>query len=240
MILYFIRHGQSTNNALYDATSSDLNRVTDPDLTPLGVQQAARVANALCCGQPLIEARLAQPAGFGVTHLYCSLMLRAVHTGQIISQSLGLPLQGWTDLHEGGGIFSEDPVTGALTGLPGGTRAELTGLFPALVWPDDAPPDGWWQNRPFEPYPDRSLRARRVLSTLLTRHGDTQDRVVVVAHGGFFERFMCAAFGLPEDPRNLWFHMYNTAITCLEFAPRHTTGLHYLNRIDHLRPEEIT
>ena len=36
MRLYFIRHGQSENNALYTATGSDRERVDDPKLTEIG------------------------------------------------------------------------------------------------------------------------------------------------------------------------------------------------------------
>lgn len=257
MLLFYIRHGQSANNALYDATGNDIDRVCDPELTSAGVAQAARVAEALKCGRPLVRSNGDETAGalkqrplspsprgvrgFGITHLYCSLMVRAVHTGQAIAQSIGLPLLGWTELHEGGGIFlaERDSASGELVGYPGSSRAELAARFPELVWPADARPDGWW-NRPFEPKPDRTARARRVLAELLRRHGGSDDRVAFVSHGGFFYRFMCAALGMPADPETLWFHMYNTAITCLELGPNGATGLRYLNRIDHLPPELIT
>src|SRR5512141_1759451 len=103
MILYYVRHGQSANNALFDATGTETERVLDPELTPTGQKQAACVAQMLCDGQHLSRSRASSQAGFGVTHLYCSLMTRAVHTGQFISQSLGLPLTGWTNIHENGG-----------------------------------------------------------------------------------------------------------------------------------------
>jgi broad specificity phosphatase PhoE len=44
MQLYFIRHGQSANNRLWDTTSSDEGRVEDPELTDAGQQQAKLVA----------------------------------------------------------------------------------------------------------------------------------------------------------------------------------------------------
>ncbi|MDO8944532.1 MAG: histidine phosphatase family protein [Desulfobacterales bacterium] len=238
MILYYVRHGQSANNALLDATGAETDRVVDPELTPAGLKQAVCVAQMLCGGQHLTRSRASSKTGFGVTHLYCSLMTRAVHTAQFISQSLDLPLAGRTDIHEGGGIFLEDRVTGELTGFPGGTRTELCTRFPELVWPADAREDGWW-NRPFEAIPDRKLRARRVLAELLARHGGTDDRVVFVSHGGFFYRFMCAVLDLP-DPEGLWFHMYNTAVSCLEFTADGGVGVRYLNRTDHLPPDLIT
>ena len=237
MILFYVRHGQSANNALFDATGSETDRVKDPELTPNGLLQGSCVAELLRSGYPLTRTTPSEP-GFGVTHLYCSLMLRAVHTGQFIARALGLPLTGWTDLHEGGGIFLENALTGELVGHPGGNRAELCARFPELVWPADAREDGWW-NRPFESIPDRKARARRVLAELLARHGGTHDRVVFVSHGGFFYRTMCAVLDLP-DPEGLWFHMYNTAVSCLEFSDDGAAGVRYLNRIDHLPADLIT
>lgn len=238
MHLFYIRHGQSANNFLFDTTGGDDGRVMDPELTSLGVAQAARVAESLRCGQPLLRTNGIVNVGYGITHLYSSLMVRAAHTGQVIAQVIDLPLRGWTDLHEGGGIFLEDPVSGELNGYSGSTYAELSARIPELVWPDDARQDGWW-NRPFEPREARAVRARRVLDELLRRHGGSDDRVAFVSHGGFFYHFMCTALNLP-DPREIWFHMSNTAITCLEFSDRQGVGIRYLNRIDHLPREMVT
>ena len=44
MQLYFIRHGQSTNNALWDSTSEEKVRVEDPELTDIGKKQAQHLA----------------------------------------------------------------------------------------------------------------------------------------------------------------------------------------------------
>lgn len=242
MILYYVRHAQSGNNALFDATQNDRERVMDPELTELGVRQAARVAEALSCGRSLIQASSPESNGFGVTHLYCSLMVRAVHTGQPIARALGLPLVGWTDLHEGGGIYLEDVDTGRLTGYPGSSHTILTERFPELVWPTGTSRDGWW-DRPFEEPAERAGRARRVLAELLRRHGGTEDRVVLVSHGGFFYWFMNAVLDMAVR-RNLGFHIYNTSISCLEFSPKFSPegGLevHYLNRVDHLVPEMVS
>jgi len=238
MHLFYIRHGQSANNALYDATDSDAGRVMDPELTPMGAEQAARVAESLRCGQARLPMDGTCAEGFGITHLYSSLMVRSVHTAQVIAQALDLPLLGWTDLHEGGGIFLEDPDSGEYIGHPGSASAELEARFPELVWPADARPDGWW-NRPFEPNPARRIRARRVLDELLSRHRSSEDRIAFVSHGGFFYHFMCTALDLP-DSRKVWFNMNNTAITCLEFSNGQLERIRYLNRTDHLPPEMVT
>lgn len=238
MLLYYIRHGQSANNALFDATGAEVGRVMDPELTPAGQQQAAHLAAAVSQSQPFFRPQVLPWAGYGITHLYCSLMVRAIDTATPVAEALGLPLRGWTDLHEGGGIFLEDPQSGELVGYPGGTRAELCARFPGLVWPEGTREDGWW-NRPFESIPDRKIRARRVLAELLARHGGTDDRVAFVSHGGFFYRMMCAVLGL-DDPETVWFSMYNTAISCIEFAADGSVAIRYLNRTNHLPGELIT
>jgi 2,3-bisphosphoglycerate-dependent phosphoglycerate mutase len=238
MILYYVRHGQSANNALYAATQSDKDRVMDPELTEMGVKQAERVAQMICAGHPRIRPYGVEPADFGVTHVYTSLMVRAVHTAQPIARALNLPLLGWKDIHEGGGIFLEDRVTGANVGYPGSSRAELTARFPELVWPAEADPASWW-NRPFEDPSERLDRAKRVLAELLRRHGESENRVVFVSHGGFFYWFMNAVLGLTPR-RDLGFHAFNTSISCLEFPSGAGVEVRYINRVDHLPPELIS
>ena len=47
MQFYFIRHGQSENNALWERTGSSEGRSEDPELTALGHRQAKRLAQFL-------------------------------------------------------------------------------------------------------------------------------------------------------------------------------------------------
>ena len=47
MQLYFIRHGQSENNALWDRAGPREERCPDPELTDLGHEQARRLARFL-------------------------------------------------------------------------------------------------------------------------------------------------------------------------------------------------
>lgn len=238
MQLYFIRHAQSANNALYDATGADLGRVQDPELTPLGQLQAARLAHALAHGHPGARADAGAPGGgYGITHLYCSLMIRAVLTADIVGQTLGLDPVGWVDLHEGGGIWLVDESTGEPMGLPGNPRSLLTQRFPRLHIPPEVGEAGWW-NRPFETKEERLPRARRVIARLLERHGGTEDRVALISHGNFYNYFLCAALGVFKG-ENFWFVSNNTGISRLDFNEGGVDVL-YLNRTDHLPPEMIS
>jgi 2,3-bisphosphoglycerate-dependent phosphoglycerate mutase len=242
MQFYFIRHGQSENNLLWLRTGAGQGRSEDPDLTSVGRQQAQRVARFLKRVDPAVAddfygRDVQNVTGFGLTHLYTSLMLRAVATGTMIAQALGLPLVGWKDLHETGGIFLDDGDSGERVGLPGKNRAYFESHFPNLALPDDLGDEGWW-NRPFEEYEDRPLRAQRVLRELLERHGGTDDRVAVVSHGGFFYHLLRVVLSLPEDDAP-WLSMNNTAITRIDFD-KERVSLCYLNRVDFLPRELIT
>ena len=108
MQLYFIRHAQSTNNALYAAGNGAGVRSHDPALTELGRHQAECLAEFLAKANPNTPTGQADPqnrAGFGLTHLYCSLMSRAVATGTVVAARLALPLRAWVDWHEEGGLY---------------------------------------------------------------------------------------------------------------------------------------
>jgi 2,3-bisphosphoglycerate-dependent phosphoglycerate mutase len=264
MQLYYIRHAQSENNLLWDRTGDNLGRSHDPQLTETGKRQAETLAQFLagCTSRPLDRAKLGDAAndpqnalGFGLTHIYTSLMLRAVATGTAVANALNLPLVAWPDLHEGGGIYLEDEESGLLVGLPGNPRSYFEQHYPNLVLPDSLGESGWW-NRPFEERPDRRRRAWRVWKELLQRHGETDDRVALISHGGFYNHLLSIILHYgsgdkqtPEMPDDLaltqethpgaWFAMNNTAISRMDFTPREVR-LVYSNRIDFLPYELVT
>lgn len=219
MQFYFIRHGQSENNALWLRTGSEEGRSDDPGLTDLGRRQAEALAQFLLT------------ADLGITHLYTSLMIRAVATGAILAEALDLPLLAWEDLHEVGGIYLEDKATGERVGRAGASRAYFTAHYPRLVLPESVAEAGWW-NRPFEEREQRPARARRFWAELKARHGATDDRVAVIGHGGFYNHLLAVLLDMPTR-EGYWFVLHNTAMSRLDFHDR-GVDLVYLNRTDHL------
>jgi len=236
MRLYFIRHGQSENNALYARTGSDRERVVDPRLTKIGRRQAEVTAEYLAGSNDPVEVN-ERVSGFQLTHIYSSLMHRAVSTGTMIAKKLNLPLVGWMDWHENGGIYQQDSESGEFLVRPGMTKSELRHEFPDLILEENVNESGWW-NRPYEAEDSRPIRARRVLHDLFERHGGSVDRVAVVSHGGFFNQFMAAVLGV-EEMRPVWFHTYNCAITRFDFMPG-DHGVVFHDHVSHLPKDLIT
>lgn len=239
MQFYFIRHGQSVNNALWDSTLSTRGRVQDPQLSEIGRQQAEILGRYLAHKNPGLGLNGRDPknlAGFGITHLYSSLMLRAIQTGYAVSQATGLPLAAWIDAHEEGGIYLDDETTGLRQGYPGVTPGYLTEHFPDMVLPDALADTGWW-NRPYEDQPDREARAHRFLAQLLRRHGNTDDRVAVISHGGFYNLLLQVLLGRAPDGQ-VWFSLNNAAITRIDFGA--DMVFTYMNRSDYLPPHLVT
>jgi 2,3-bisphosphoglycerate-dependent phosphoglycerate mutase len=240
MQFFFIRHAQSSNNALWERTGASAGRSEDPSLTDLGREQAEILADFLCWGSPE-GGRDCPPGnsiGFGITHLYSSLMLRAVMTGAYVAEALGLPLLGWTEIHEEGGIYLENETTGELIGQPGKDRRYFETHFPNLVLPDDFDDAGWWAGRPFEDDEIRLPRAKQALARLLEKHSGEHDRVAVISHGGFYNLFLRVLLGLPQK-NGMWFSINNAAITRIDFYEEMFSVV-YQNRMDFLPPYLIT
>ena len=247
MELYFIRHGQSENNANWG--NPDYKESPDAALTELGNQQARCVAEFLKRSQNIsnsAEWNVQNRHGFGLTHIYTSLMERAVNTAAPTARALSIPFAAWEEIHESGGIFGRDGDL-KLKGLPGKPRSYFEENFPELTLPEHLNGTGWWNNRPFETEEECHVRAEKFLKDLLARHGDVdgrpEHRVLIFSHGGFFNHLIFAILNVPwgKAVNNLqsWFSMNNCAITRFDFRAGEIS-VEYLNRTDHLPDRLIT
>lgn len=248
MQLYFIRHAQSENNALWTRTRSSKGRLADPGLTTTGWRQARLLAQFLAQNAASAATDDWDPqnrCGFGLTHVYSSLMRRAAATGSEIAQALNLPLIGWADIHERGGIYLKDESSGEMVGLPGENRAFFAAYYPRLQPPATLGNDGWWQNRPYETPEAAVDRAQRVINQLLARHGGTADRVALISHGGFYHSFLSVLLDSSLRAANLghvsdiWVALHNTAISRFDFF-KDNLLVTYMNRVDFLPATLIT
>jgi len=246
MELYFIRHGQSKNNAYWN--DPDYRESPDPVLTDIGIEQARCLADFLEKTQLIADGKIwniQNRHGFGLTHIYTSLMERAVHTAAPAARRLRIPFAAWVEIHESGGIFGRDGER-KLLALPGPSRSYFEQNIPELALPASLDGVGWW-NRAFETEEEAHQRAESLWVELLSRHRDKEEqpehRVALISHGGFFVHLMCAILNIPwrqaSQGMKAWFVLNNCSISRLDVRGNEIS-VAYLNRTDHLPDHLIT
>jgi 2,3-bisphosphoglycerate-dependent phosphoglycerate mutase len=230
------------NNVLMDEGKREdylFDRVSDPLLTEKGQRQAELVADYVSREVDGAHYDPQNRAGFGLTHLYCSLMTRSIETGLPLARKTGLSLVSLPDGHETGGEFraerqGEDKI---LIGMPGRGRSDLEAAYPDLVLPEDLTDAGWW-NREKEPREEYQPRAERLVDFFVRNHGGQHHRVGIITHGGIFARILTALFNIQAD--HYWFLMNNCGISRIEISDDGHVVLSYMNKVDFLPKELIT
>ncbi len=241
MRLFFIRHGQSQNNALWARKGTEVDRVADPELTDIGKRQLQATAKFLdFCLTSDISMGTDPSCGTetGNVILFCSLMTRSIQSASFISERLGVPVYANLDIHESGGMYLSDLVTGERIGQKGLTRAEIDERYPHVLLPAGMNPEGWW-NRPFEERELRRERVSRVLSWLRETYGSTTDTIILVSHAGFYNYFMREVLGMSHETYNVWFEFFNGAATLFNFD-RDDINVFYSNRFDYMPMDIVT
>lgn len=243
MRLYFIRHGQSANNALgyLNHDEFEARRSHDPQLTDIGQQQAQLVAKFLAEN---VDMPQPSPEPFAFTHLYVSPMIRALDTAKPIADALDMQAEVWTDIHEIGGLFTAD-AEGVVTGYPGLSRATIEASYPRYTLPDHVTEDGWWNKNHGRETPDQFMARAIRVAMALRKRANSDEKIALVAHAAFLDSLLKALLSqLPTHPNNLFYNHYNTGITRIDFAESNYSSaidhlrIHYMNRVDHL-PSEL-
>lgn len=243
MRLYFLRHGESVNNALEGTPDYLSVRDSEPDLTEYGQKQANRAAEFLSGRLHAGETPPPETAhnpysgdGFGITHIYSSPHLRALRTAAPTADSLGLPVTVYEDIHEAGGVFEYDAHREVFVGASGLSKRHALSLYEAIEYPHHLPDDGWWGERPMETEHSRTARAARVLEYIANTHGP-DDRVLLVSHCHFYVYLMCEILGMSYR-EGLWLTLNNCALSRIVFDHR-GVRLDYHNRQDYLYPSYL-
>ena len=241
MRIFFVRHGQSENNALWARTQSRQGRLADPVITDLGHRQLTYTAQFLdfCLTGDISSTNDPSCCTMesGVVYLFCSLMERSVQSAEIIAERLNLPLMADLDIHENGGIYNHHPETEEPMGESGNSRAYYEANHPDLILPKEMNDKGWW-NRPFEKREDSTQRAQRVLRTLHERHGHSGDTIILVSHGGFYNYFLSAVLGVAR-PEHVWFELFNGAITLIQYEDD-SANIMYCNRYNFIPSDLVS
>ena len=240
MILYLIRHGQSSNNLLAEQLKERLGpypfetymrqRVAEPPLTELGEQQASRLVTYF--------------VDVAISRLYCSPMLRTMQTIRPVADALDLSPTVWLDLHEHGGVFLRPGPDAEAVGFPGLSRAEMSQKFPGYRL-NGVGECGWWQGGE-EDIASCHARAVRVAEALhqMAKDSEEDEGIAAVSHGTFMDSLLKALLGrLPGN--DFYFNHHNTGITRVDFTPSRTDNsmvvtVRYTNRADHLADNDLT
>jgi 2,3-bisphosphoglycerate-dependent phosphoglycerate mutase len=241
MRLFFIRHGQSSNNALWARMGNEIDRVPDPEITDTGRRQLHSTANFLdFCLTSDISMGSDPSCGTetGNVVIFCSLMTRAIQSASIIAERLQLPVYANLDIHESGGIYRDDFNSGSRIGEKGLSKVEVNDLFPHVLLPAGMNPEGWW-NRPFEEREFRRERVAKVLHWLTDTYGSTTDTIILVSHAGFYNYFMRQILGLNHDDYSVWFEFFNGAATLFNFD-NGNVNIFYSNRFDFMPMDIVT
>ena len=248
MKLYLIRHGESANNVIFSGGGGDAGRMPDPELTETGHKQAQALGEHMAHpeGEPQDHPwtiRNDSARGFGLSHIYCSLMIRSILTAGYVAEACDLPLVVHEDIFEKEGIYEESP-DGTKTGLPGPDRSYFEDRFPHMVLPTGMSAGGWY-NRPFETDDVFLGRSRKVADDIQRRHGDTDDHVAMVMHGDLIDQLINEFTGTVRHAANYANHwvanwaFHNTSITRLDFGAGSRVVV-YTNRLQHLSPDLVT
>ena len=84
MRLYLIRHAESENNLIYGTDQELSGHKSDPEITQRGHEQAKLLGEFFAKeGNEVRQHPYEADSGnnFGLTHIYCSLMVRTMQTG---------------------------------------------------------------------------------------------------------------------------------------------------------------
>lgn len=232
MRLFFVRHGQSENNALWLNTGSRTGRKSDPQITQIGRRQIEHTARFLDYCLTFESAMQMDPSlafEAGDIYVYCSLMERSIQSGLIIAEQLNVALSAFPEIHESGGMYHYDDETDAPIGEVGNPKSYFEKQYPQLILPEDTQEYGWW-NREYETREERPQRAERVLKKLLNWHGASSDHVIFVSHAGFYNYFLRAVMHQEMD-YGFWFELFNGAVSLLHFDEE-VVRIYYTNRYE--------
>ncbi len=179
MKLIFVRHGESLGNA-----GGVMQGRAEYDLSEAGRQQAA-----------LLHQRFLDES-FQPTHVYSSPQARASQTAEIVSSSWDSPITHWDDLMEHDiGVFS------------GLAWPDIKQKFPEVSTEFEQNLD-WQIVEGAETSSERRARGRRVIDTIISRHGN-DDVVIMFTHGGIMAHMMAALMG---TDRTWGLGVQNTAV----------------------------
>lgn len=239
MDLYLIRHAQSENNKKYfDLGHSDEGRKVDPGLSDIGAEQATYLA------QYIADHRVAPDNAYGLgwyhvvnpTHIFTSLMTRAILTGHKVADALNMPLVGLNFVHECRGFWQQNAETGEKQVQKSITGSQLKEISDRLVLEEEYEA-GWLIADEIEVREAWEDRARRFVEMVTSKHRET-DSILLISHAKFINVLLLTILELPAESR-FGYRVQNTSIIRLQFENARWKML-YHNKLTHLPDRLIT
>ncbi len=151
------------------------------------------------------ERTAAQLHHIGFTHVVSSPLIRALETAILIAGiNRREDVDVWVELREGFSAYHQGLSVG-----------ELAGLFPTATLPPSITDASWKHGG--DVYEGWHPRCQNVLNRLQT-HFASEDRIVLVTHGGFANYLLHAIMNISfQTP--LWFELANCSVSTVRFVP---------------------
>ena len=159
--------------------------------------------------------------------LYSSPMSRALETAYALAEATGLSPIVKVHLAE----HRELPE------FRGFARSFLESRYPGVELPDECTEEGWWTGIQ-EHEENLYERARQAAMWLRERHEATDDRVLLVTHGGFGSALLSVFLGLPPCG-DMRFWLANCSYSVMDVEPERVR-LFKLSCTWHIPPEDWT
>lgn len=236
MLIYFIRHAESTNNTVLYFRKPLEERVADPPLSALGQRQAHALGQFLA----------ANPRDFNFDRILISPFLRTLQTAAAFTHLYpDVPKLVWPAVHEYGGCIHIDPHSEERVGHPGLSRTHIQAQFPDYDLSEEITEQGWYFLPGYEPHEAAMARAQRVKQALIEQFGDSNQRIAIVSHWDFHIYFTNALLGLDGSSRTRA-AINNTGISIFHYGaniwandPNHWWTLEAINRCEWLGSELV-
>lgn len=216
MFLHLVRHAQSENNA-----KPEHERVEDPGLTELGIEQAHRFGDWLASQKDVTAPQ----------KIYVSPFYRTLLTSEPTYSQTKIETHIYRDLHEVGGCYAGWHAQN-IRGRPGMGRDAIRAKYTHYNIPADYPSHGWW------PHPHRESdeaaieRGERVAKDLIARYRHSKTNLLCFTHADFLT-VLIAALQKDDTDWEKAAHIWNTSITTFEINPNDVKLVQY-NQAPHL------
>jgi len=207
MKVYLVRHGESVGN------KAAIYQTTDMPLSEAGREQAKKIARRL--------------KKIKIDLIFASPLVRAKETAEVISESLGIPVEKRDELAEAKG---PSEIRGKSVKDPAAAKVKH------LIRKHFA--EGNWRYSDEENFDDLNARTQTFLEHILKNHKDSD--LLCVSHATLIKFLVCKmVFGEELTPRtfHLFFHHFltsNTGLTVCEYEEKSGWWITHFNDASHL------